>query len=133
MIKKLRENIYIGDKDAYTSLDELKALNISSVIIVSDELGLGMHSNANQEPRVFKMGLRGDRINPPHIKDLVCHTAKMMAQNGETVLIQSVTGLQRAAFVACRVVCELEATTIYEVMQELKQEVPEFDIGKSYF
>ena len=132
MIKKLRENIYIGDKDAYTSLDELKALSITSVVVVADEMEI-KDNLPNQEPRVFKMGLRGDRINPPHIKDLVCHTAKYMAQNGEIVLIQSTTGWQRAAFVACRVICELETRTIYEIMQEVKQEIPEFDIGKSYF
>lgn len=132
MIKKLRDNIYIGDKDAYKSLEELTELGVTSVVIVADELKVKDNA-ANQEPRVFKMGLRGDRINPPHIKDLICHTAKYMAQNGDVVLIQSVTGLQRAAFVACRVICELEARTIYEIMQEVKQEVPEFDIGKSYF
>lgn len=132
MIRKLRENIYIGDKDAYKSIDELTALGISSVIVVADEMKV-KDNLSNQEPRVFKMGIRADRINPPHIKDLVCHTAKYMTQNGEIVLIQSVTGLQRAAFVACRVICELEARTIYEIMQEVKQDIPEFDIGKSYF
>ena len=79
------------------------------------------------------MGLRADRMNPPHVKDLVAHSVKYSIQNGETVLVQSVTGLERGAYVACRVLCELEQKTIYEVMQELKGLLPEYDINKSYF
>ena len=51
----------------------------------------------------------------------------------ETVLIQSVTGLQRAAYVACRVICEIENKTIYEIMAELTELVEGFEINKSYF
>ena len=132
MLKQLRENIYIGDKDAWENLEELKKLEIKSVIVVADNLPLSQNVTS-QEPRIFKMGLRLDRKNPPYIKDLICHTALQMVNNGETILIQSNTGLERAAFVACRIICEIEKRTIYEIMQELKADVPEFDIGKSYF
>ena len=132
MLKKLRENVYIGDAEAYKKYKTLSDLDISSILVVADDLE-NDEIDANQEPRVFKMGLRKDRMNPPHIKDLVCHTALQMANNGDIILIQSVTGLERAAFVACRVICELEQKSIYEVMLELKELIPEFDISKSYF
>lgn len=135
MLKQLRENIWIGDEHAFKNIAQLKELQIpgiNSVLIVADDLP-NYSNDANVEPRFFKMGLRSNRMNPPHIKDIVCHTALQMVNNGEIILIQSKTGLERAAFVACRIICEIEKRTIYEIMQELKADVPEFDIGKSYF
>ena len=136
MLKQLRENVWIGDKDAYKSIAKLKEIGIKSVIVVADDFFIRDTEPNNwlsPEVRLFKMGLRADHNNPQYIKDLICHTALQMINNGETILIQSVTGLERASFVACRVVCELEGRTIYEIMQEIKTEIPEFDFGKAYY
>lgn len=132
MIRKIRDNLYLGDNQAYKTVEELKELGITSVVIVADELVIPFN-NINQDPRIVKIGLRADRMNPPHIKDLACHIPKYMMQCGETVLIQSVTGLQRGAFIVCRALCEFENKTLYEIMQELKRIEPAYDMGKSYF
>jgi len=132
MIRKLRDNLYLGDKDAYKTIDDLKDLGITSVVIVADDLLVPL-TESNQNPRIIKIGLRGDRMNPPHIKDLACHIPKYMMQNGEIVLIQSMTGLQRGGYIACRTLCEFENKTLYEIMMELKRIEPAYDIGKSYF
>lgn len=132
LLLEIRENIYLGNKDAYKSLDELREKGITAVVIVADDLELPPFE-ADSQIKVWKLGIRADRMNPPHVKDLAVHSPKYMTQNGEKVLIQSVTGLERGAYVICRLVCELEQTTIYEVMQELKEKLPEFDINKSYF
>lgn len=132
MIRKIRDNLYLGDEQAYKTVEELKELGITSVVVVADELPI-IFSNPNQDPRIVKIGLRADRMNPPHIKDLACHIPKYMMQNGETVLIQSTTGLQRGAYIVCRTLCEFENKTLYEIMQELKRIEPSYDMGKSYF
>lgn len=132
MIRKLRDNLYLGDKDAYKTLDELKDLGITSVVVVADDFVVNFNET-NQNPRIVKIGLRSDRMNPPHIKDLACHIPKYMMQNGEIVLIQSMTGLQRGGYIACRTLCEFENKTLYEIMMELKRIEPAFDMGKSYF
>lgn len=132
MITKLRPNLYLGDKMAFSQEKELVELGITAVILVADDMP-SFYDLKNSQIKYWKLGLRSDRMNPPHAKDLACHCPKYMIQNGETVLIQSTTGLQRGAYVACRVLCELEQRTIYEIMLELKQMLPEFDINKSYF
>lgn len=132
MLVKLRENIYIGDKDAFKSLDELKEKGITAVVVVADNLQ-PVEVEANSDIKVCKIGLRSDRINAPYIKDLACHNPKYMVQNMETVLIQSVTGLERAAYVACRVICEIENKTLYEIMAELIELIEGFEINRSYF
>jgi hypothetical protein len=137
MLHKMRDNVYLGDKDAYKSAAQLKELGITSIFVVADDMPI-IELEGDQVPRelgikVWNVGLRADRMNAPHTKDLACHCPKYSVQNGETVLIQSVTGLQRGAYIACRMLCELEGRGIYEIMQELKTELPEFDIGKSYF
>ena len=135
MLKQLRENVWIGDERAYKNIEQLKTIQIpgiSSVLIVADDLP-NFSNDADLEPRFFKMGLRANRQNPPYIKDAVCHTALQMVNNGEIILIQSKTGLGRAAFVACRVVCEIEKRSIYEILQELKEGLPELNIGEAYF
>lgn len=132
MITKLRPNILIGDKDAFKSLEELQKIGVTRVIVVADELQ-PFETPANSDIAVCKIGIRGDRMNPPYMKDLACHLGILMSQNLEIVLFQSVNGLQRAAFCACRVVCELEKKTIFEVMQELKEIEPKFEINKAYF
>lgn len=132
MFVKLRPNLYLGDKDACMSEEWTKVENVTSIVVVADDL-FTAPTPPNHEPRIWTLGLRADRMNPPHVKDLAAHVPKYLMQNGEVVLIQSVTGLQRGAYIACRVLCEMENKTIYEVMQELKELVPAFDINKGYF
>lgn len=134
MLVKLRENLFLGDAESIYKIDELKENKITSIIQVADDLSApDWPVGLDYQARVWNLGLRADRMNPPHIKDLATHTPKYCMQNGEVVLVQSFTGLQRGAYIACRIICELEQKTIYEVMLELKQLVPEFDINKSYF
>ena len=132
MLIPIRPNVYLGDKDAFKSPAELVEKGIQRVIVVADDL-LPFDQPANSDVQFYKIGLRSDRINAPHIKDLACHVPKYMVQNGESVLIQSVTGLQRGAYIVCRMLCELEGRTIYEIMNEIKELLPQFDINKSYF
>lgn len=148
MLLKFRDNIWIGDKDAYKKLSDLEEKGIHSVVVVANdfypnigqETYVGHTHEKNPSPtmqphpkvRVFHMGLRMDR-NPSYIKDLVCHTPKHMVENGETVLVQGVTGLRRAAYITCRMVCELEGKNIVEVLQELKQQLSELDPMEAYF
>lgn len=127
MLQKIRENIYMGDKDAYKTMDELKKAGITTLVIVADE----MVAPAGEGIKVFKVGLLSGP-NYGHVKDLACHIPKYMTQNGETVLVQSVTGLTRGAFVTARAICELENKSIYEVFQEIKELVPALDMSKVY-
>ncbi len=139
MIKEIRPNLFLGgvtdsnlDHDAAEAAwrTELPKLGITTVVIVADNLpamadDLGI--------KFIKIGLRSDKVNSPAVKDLACHIPKYLMQNGEKVLIVSTTGLERGAYVVCRVICETEMKSIYEVMQELKKLIPEYDISKSYF
>lgn len=114
---------------AYKNDAELNDLGITTIVCVADNIVPLQPSDL----RIWSVGIRSDRMNPPHIKDLSCHTVKYMLQNGETVLVLSETGLQCGAYIVCRAICELEARSIYEVMQELKQLIPEYDFNKGYF
>lgn len=128
MITEIRPNLYLGGAEVDSDL--LRNYGITSVIIVADNLAaLPDHDGV----KYIKIGLRKDRMNSPAVKDLACHIPKYLTQNGEKVLVVSETGLERAAYVVCRVICETEAKNIYEVMQELKEKIPEYDITKSYF
>lgn len=131
MIVKVRDNLYIGDKDAYKEIGDLTERKINRVVCVADDLP--PLSFQNSSIGIYIIGLRSDRMNAPHIKDLACHVPKYMMQNGDVVLIQSRTGVERAAYVVCRVLCEIESKSIYELYLELKKDLPEFDIGKAYF
>lgn len=126
---QLRPNIYLGDKDAGTS-DEFKADGITTVVIIASE----MVAPADSENGVhyIKVGL----MNGPNyswVKDIACHIPKYLTQNGEVVLVQGVTGMHRAAFVAARAICELENKSIYEVFLEIKEKLPDLDLSKVYF
>lgn len=127
MLTKFRDNLFIGDENA--TYDDLKAAGITAVVMVSN---MPTMTVVDIDMAVFFITLHTDRINKPHVKDIACHIPKYMMQNGEVVAIISKTGLIRAAFVACRAVCELESRSIYEVMVELKGIIPEFDLGKAY-
>jgi len=49
------------------------------------------------------------------------------------VLVQSVSGMRRGAFVAARIICETENTSIYERFLEIQKVVPDLDLSKVYF
>ena len=126
MLVKLRDNLYLGDKNI--TADELKKAGVTIILACAREAMVLDCGDA----LVFTVGLFNDKINKPHVKDIACHIPKYMMQNGETVAVISKTGLVRAAFVASRALCELENKSIYEVLLEVKQLLPSFDIGKAY-
>ncbi len=130
MIVKLRDNLYLGDKDAFTSLAQLKEMGIQAVVVVANDLPAATEDETGV--RVHKLGLL-DGPNYGHVKDLACHIPKYLLQNGETVLIQSVTGKRRGAFVCGRTICELEGKSIYEVFVEIQKLIPDLDLSKVYF
>jgi len=127
MLLKLRENIYIGDKD---SLKEIEKGTITSILNVADDLDIKAKEVA--EYKYIKIGLSLSKVNPSYIKDLAAHSGKYQMQFGEVMLVIGVTGLRRAAFIACRIVCEIEDKGIYEILQEVKKEKPEFKMGEAY-
>ena len=129
MLVKLRENIWLGDKDAFANIVDLKKDGITALVVVADEMNAP--SGAEAGIKVFKVGLISGP-NYGHIKDLACHIPKYLTQSGDIVLVQSVTGLTRGAFVASRAICELENKSIYEVFQEVKEIVPELNLSKVY-
>ena len=127
MLTKVRENIYLGDEKVLTK--ELEEAKVTVLLVVGGDPDL---RKVKPEIVGFYVDLFTDRINKPHVKDIACHIPKYMVQSGEVVAVISKTGLQRAAFVVCRAICELENRSIYEVMVELKGIIPEFDPGKAY-
>ena len=131
MLLKLRDNVFLGDKDAFSVPADLKAYGITAVIVVANEMKL-IPENEAEGIKIFRLGLDAKRFNPAHHKDLACHTAKYMVQNGENVLIQSVTGLRRGAYVVSRMICEIENKSIYEIFQEIKDKMPEFEMDLAY-
>lgn len=129
MFVKLRENLWLGSEDALTMVDQIKEANINRIVIVANDVAPVSIENVT----VFVCGLRSDRMNPTHVKDLACHCPKYMTQNGDKVLIVSKTGLERGAYIAGRLLCEVEAKSIYDVFLEITPLMPGFDIGKAYF
>lgn len=129
MIVKIRENIYLGDHEAFTEMKELKEMGITALVVVADEMPTP--SGLAAGVKVFKVGLVSGP-NYGHVKDLACHVPKYLTQNGETVLIQSKNGLTRGAFVTARAICELENKSVYEIFQEIKELVPTLDLTKVY-
>ncbi len=127
MLLKLRENIYIGDKEA---LKEIKKDTVTSILNVAEELDIKFRDTEGY--KYIKIGLSLTKVNPSYIKDLAAHSGKYQMQFGEIMLIIGVTGLRRAAFIACRIVCEIEDKGIYEVLQEVKVMKPEFKMGEAY-
>lgn len=130
MITQLRPNLYLGDKDAFKTLAELKAYGINSVVVVANDLVPAVEDESGVH--VYKMGLVAGP-NYTWMKDLACHIPKYLIQNGEVVLIQSVTGMHRGAFIAGRAICEAENKSIYEVFLEIKEKLPDLDLSKVYF
>jgi hypothetical protein len=129
MLVKLRDNIWLGDKDAFVDIADLKKEGITTLVVVSDELNAPAGAEAGI--KVFKVGLVSGP-NYGHVKDLACHIPKYMSQNGEIVLVQGVTGLVRGAFVAARAICEIENKSIFEIFQEIKELVPNLNLSKVY-
>ena len=128
MLYEIRPNLFISDMEIDET--ELVEHGVTTVLVVANDVLCPADS---EKVKFLKIGLRSDRVNSPAIKDLACHIPKYLTQNGEKVAVLSKTGLERGAYVVCRVICELEAKTIYEVMQELKEKIPAYDITKSYF
>lgn len=128
---QLRPNLYLGDKDAFKSLAEIKADGINSVIIVANDLPMAIKEDESGV-HIYKLGMV-DGPNYGWVKDLACHIPKYLMQNGEVVLIQSVTGLKRGAYIAARALCEMENKSIYDIFLEIKEKVPELDLSKVYF
>lgn len=127
---QIRPNLYLGDKDAFASFAEIKADGITSVVIVSSDLPVPTEDQTGI--RVHKMSM----IQGPNygwVKDLACHVPKYLMQNGEVVLIQSVTGMQRGAYIAARCICEMENKSIYDVFLEIQKLIPKLDLSKVYF
>lgn len=129
MLTKIRENIYIGDKD--TTVADLEKEGITVVEFVAPTLPL-IKVVAKKGIQHFVVSLHKDQVNRPHLKDIACHIPKYMAQHGEKIAVISSTGLVRAAFVVARAVCEMENIGIYEVFEELQDKLEGFDVGKAY-
>lgn len=130
MILKLRDNIFIGDKTALSEIGKENKEKITSIINVAEELDL--KAKEVDGYRYVKIGLSLTKPNPSYIKDLAAHAGKYQMQFGDIMLIIGMTGLRRAAFVACRIVCELEDKGIYEILQEVKELQKDFKMGEAY-
>lgn len=125
---ELRENIFTSGTDITES--EIKDNSINRVVLVSrcDEV---LHIG---DVTLFSLPLNSDRNNPSHLKDLACHCPKYMCQNGDKVLIMdNENGFGAAAYIAARLVCEIEGKSIYDIFMEIKEKSPEFDIGQAYY
>lgn len=127
MLIKLRNNIYIGDE---TSLKEIEKDTITSIINVANELDI--KAKEVEGYKYIKIGLFLMKPNPSYIKDLACHNGKYQMEFGENILIISKTGLRRAAYIACRIVCEIEGKGIYDILLELKKKHTDFKMGEAY-
>ena len=127
MLTKLRENIYVSDRE--TTIDQLKEAGVTAILVTDYQM---VAFPITPDFINFEVDLRLDRVNKPHVKDIACHIPKYMAQNGETIAIIDATGLKQAVYVAARAICELENRSIYEVFVELKELLPGFDINGAY-
>ncbi len=127
MILKLRDNVYIGDKDA---LKEVDNLNITAVVNVADDLDVS--AKEAKGFRYMKIGLSIEKGNPSYVKDLAAHACKEQVKYDDKVLVISVNGYRRAAYIGCRIICELEDKGIYEILQEVKELKPDFKMGEAY-
>lgn len=125
---QIRENLFIGSNN----IDEIDFVEtkINKVFCVGGTVTF----KAIDGVGIYYFPLKTDRRNPSHIKDLACHCPKYMCQNGDVVLIvDGENGLGAAAYVAARLVCELEGKSIYDVFMEIKEKAPTFDIGAAYY
>ena len=127
MLTKIRENIFLGDEKI--TAKDIKENAITMVLVVAETINLSL---GEKMPTMFYVNLKTDEVNKPHVKDIACHTTKYMVQNGETIAVIDKTGMSQAAFVVSRAICELESKSIYDVLTEIKELIPNFDIGKAY-
>ena len=134
MLKKLRDNIFIGDEKVTS--EELKKAGVTMVefVHVPSAKILADVEKMKLPHFLVRLYLPSEKTNNrPYVKDIACHIPKYMASNGEVVAIIGQTGLVRAAFVAARAICEIETRSIYEIFTEMKEIMPkEFDIGNAY-
>lgn len=127
MIVKVRENLYLADaKVTKEELEKIKATVVE--VVCEDQLKLSLPANVV----FYQVGLSIKKVNRPHVKDIACHIPKYMMQNGETVVVVGKTGMIRGAFVCARAVCELESSTIYEVLLEMEKLIKGLKIGEAY-
>lgn len=126
MLTKIRENIFVGDKNVTEK--EIKEAGVTVILIVA-----AIDCHVPDGPELFSVILNTKKVIKPHIKDIACHIPKYMTQNGEIVAIIDETGMHQAAYVAGRAICELENKSIYDIFVEMKESLGEkFDIGKAY-
>lgn len=128
MTFKLRDNLYFGDINSLLELN--KHPEITSIVSVADDWALSIKDV--EKYRYINIGLSLKKMNPSYIKDLAAHCVKYQMQYGEVVLVVAPEAFKRPAFIACRVVCELEGKGILEVLQEVKKQVPDFKMGDAY-
>lgn len=126
MLLKIRENIFLGDGNL--TAKELKENAITMILVVDDQIKLGQVGDVD----IHSVDLHTDKINKPYVKDIACHIPKYMTQNGEVVVVVDSTGSRQAAYVVARAICELESKSIYEVFMEIKNLMPDFEIGRAY-
>lgn len=132
MFLQLRPNIWLASEDEVNlkNIKKFEDSKINRIVVVSGgKVNIQVPEAAMT---VFLCPLK-DSNNPTHIKDLACHTPKYMVMNGDKVLIVSKKGIDQGAYVAARMICELENKTIYDVFMELQEQIPEFDMNKVYF
>lgn len=129
MFVQIRENMYLGDENAFKNVKELSKLGITALVVVAEEVVVP--DGTDSGVKTFKIGLVSGP-NFGYVKDLACHIPKYLSQSGEVVLIQSKNGLTRGAYTIARTICELEDKSIYEIFSEIKDKVPELELSKVY-
>jgi len=127
MIFKLRHNLYFGDANSFL---EIEKDTVTSIVNVADDFFI--HEKDIEKYKYVHVALSLKQMNPSYIKDLAAHAVKYQMQYGETVLVVAPDAFKRSAFIACRVVCELEEKGILEILQEVKKKVPDFKMGDAY-
>jgi len=126
MLTKVRDNIYLSDGN--TTAAEFVNAGITVVHIVDADVSMPQASDLIY----FETFLETNKINKPHVKDVVCHIPKYMTQNGEVVAVVDMSGQKQATYVVARAICEMEGKSIYEVFVELQELLPGFDINGAY-
>ena len=126
MLTKVRDNIYLSD--GKTTAAQFVEAGVTVVHIVDADVSMPQAVDLIY----FETFLETEKVNKPHVKDVICHIPKYMTQNGEVVAVVDKTGLKQATYVVARAICELEAKSIYEIFVELEPLLPGFDINKAY-
>lgn len=134
MFVQLRPNLWLASEEAIMNpkdYEKLETAGINRIVVVANDIS--GEATYSKEVTTFMCPLRSDRMNPTHLKDLACHCPKYMLQNGDKVLIVSKTGMMRGAYIAARILCELEGKSIYDIFIEMQSLIEGFDVGKAYF